>query len=194
MADQVLIPLAGIGTLQLTRAAYEAALIPIAKPEIPNSTTKSELVLQQRLNSLLTQAKESLEGPRGLRYIRLREVCARVGLKQSTVYQLIALGRFPKQIKLSEHASAWIEGEIEDFMIARISARDHQSLELAPPPESPYMRMGEVMKRTGLNSSKIYELIRKGEFPKWSNLPKIASGWLKSDVEAWLVSNPDTHS
>jgi hypothetical protein len=71
MADQVLIPLAGIGTLQLTRAAYEAALIPIAKPEIPNSLPKPERVLQQRLNSMLTQAKESLEGPRGLRYIRL---------------------------------------------------------------------------------------------------------------------------
>jgi prophage regulatory protein len=143
---------------------------------------------------MLTQAKESLEGPHGLRYIRLREVCARVGLKQSTVYRLIALGRFPKQVKLSEHASAWIEGEIEDFMIARISERDHQSLELVSPAVSPYMRMGEVMKRTGLNSSKIYELIRKGEFPKWSNLPKIASGWLKSDIETWLATNTDTHS
>jgi prophage regulatory protein len=81
-----------------------------------------------------------LASPRGLRYIRLREVCARVGLKQSTVYRLIALSRFPKQIKLSEHASAWIEGEIEDFMIARISERDHQSLEQAPPPESPSRR------------------------------------------------------
>jgi prophage regulatory protein len=187
MADQVLIPLAGIGTLQLTRAAYEAALIPIAKPEIPNSTPKPELVLQQRIDSMLTQARESLEGPRGLRYIRLREVCTRVGLKQSTVYRLIALGKFPKQLKLSEHASAWIESEIDDFMMARIAECDHQSLELAPP-ESPYIRMGEVMKRTGLNSSRIYELVRKGEFPKWSALPKIASGWLKSDIEAWLAS------
>lgn len=193
MTDRVLIPLAGIGTLRLTRAAYEEALIPIATPEIPKSDPKLELLLE-RLNSTPKQAKDSMEGPRGLRYIRLPEVCARVGLKRSTVYRLISLGRFPKHIKLSEHASAWMESEIEDFMLSRIAERDHESLPLAPPPESPYMRMGEVMKRTGLNSSKIYELIRKGRFPKWSKLPKIASGWLKSDIEAWLVSNPETHS
>jgi predicted DNA-binding transcriptional regulator AlpA len=103
-----------------------------------------------------------------------------------------ALGKFPKQIKLSEHASAWIESEIDDFMFSRIAERDHGSQTLAPPAEYPYMRIGEVMKRTGLNSSKICELVRKGEFPKWANLPKIASSWLKADVEAWLMSIPAT--
>ena len=193
MTDRVLIPLAGIGTLRLTRAAYEEALIPIPAPEIPISNRKLELLLE-RLNSTPALAKDSMEGPRGLRYIRLPEVCTRVGLKRSTIYRLISLGRFPKHIKLSEHASAWIESEIDDFMIARIAERDHESVVVEPPPESPYMRMGEVMKRTGLNSSKIYDLVRKGEFPKWANLPKIASGWLKTDVEAWLVSKPTLES
>jgi prophage regulatory protein len=193
MTDRVLIPLAGIGTLRLTRAAYEEALIPIPTPQIPKSNLNLELLLQ-RLNSTPAQAKDPMEGPRGLRYIRLPEVCARVGLKRSTVYRLISLGRFPKHIKLSEHASAWIEGEIDDFMMARIAERDHEAPAVEPQPESPYMRMGEVMKRTGLNSSEIYELVRKGEFPKWSDLPKIASGWLKSDVESWLVSSQDSHS
>jgi prophage regulatory protein len=53
------------------------------------------------------------------------------------------------------------------------------------------MRTGEVIKRTGLNSSTIYELIREGTFPKWANLPKIASGWLKSDIEGWIGSRTD---
>jgi prophage regulatory protein len=44
------------------------------------------------------------------------------------------------------------------------------------------------MKRTGLSSSKIYELIRDGAFPKWAKLPKIASGWLESDIERWIES------
>jgi prophage regulatory protein len=127
MTDRVLIPLAGIGTLRLTRAAYEEALIPIPTPEIPKSNLKLEMLLQ-RLNSTPVQAKDSMEGRRGLRYIRLPEVCARVGLKRSTVYRLVSLGRFPKHIKLSEHASAWIESEIDDFMIARIAERDHESL------------------------------------------------------------------
>jgi prophage regulatory protein len=127
------------------------------------------------------------EPPRGLRYLRLREVCQRVGLKPSSVYRLIGLGTFPKQVKLSERTAAWIESEVESFMASRIEERDHGSLDV-PPAISPYMRMGEVMKRTGLSSSKIYELIRDGAFPKWAKLPKIASGWLKSDVESWIES------
>jgi len=129
-----------------------------------------------------------LESPRGLRYLRLREVCQRVGLKPSSVYRLIGLGTFPKQVKLSERTSAWIESEVESFMASRIKERDHDSLD-APPAKSPYMRMGEVMKRTGLSSSKIYELIREGAFPKWAKLSKIASGWLVADVERWIESH-----
>jgi prophage regulatory protein len=128
-----------------------------------------------------------LESPRGLRYLRLREVCQRVGLKPSSVYRLIGLGTFPKQVKLSERTPAWIESEVESFMASRIEERDHDSLD-APPAKSPYMRMGEVMKRTGLSSSKIYELIREGAFPKWAKLSKIASGWLVADVERWIES------
>jgi predicted DNA-binding transcriptional regulator AlpA len=79
-------------------------------------------------------------------------------------------------------------------MMARIAERDHESPAVESPPESPYMRMGEVMKRAGLSSSKIYELVRKQEFPKWLDLPKIGSGWLKADVEGWLVSKPSLMS
>jgi prophage regulatory protein len=132
-------------------------------------------------------APARIDSPRGLRYLRLREVCQRVGLKPSSVYRLIGLGTFPKQVKLSERTSAWIESEVESFMASRIEERDQGLLD-APPAISPYMRMGEVMKRTGLSSSKIYELIRDGAFPKWANLPKIASGWLQSDVERWIES------
>ena len=35
-----------------------------------------------------------------------REVCQRVGLKASLVYRLIALGQFPRQVKLSERTVA----------------------------------------------------------------------------------------
>jgi predicted DNA-binding transcriptional regulator AlpA len=44
------------------------------------------------------------------------------------------------------------------------------------------------MRRTGLSSAKIYDLVRDGTFPKWANLPKIASGWLRSDIERWIES------
>jgi prophage regulatory protein len=122
-----------------------------------------------------------------MKTLRLREVCQRVGLKPSSVYRLIDFGRFPKQVKLSERTAAWIESEVESFMTSRIEDRDQGSPAVAPTP-SPYLRMGEVMKRTGLNSSTIYEFIREGKFPKWAKLPQIASGWLKSGVERWVES------
>jgi prophage regulatory protein len=142
---------------------------------------------RQRIAPKTYSHPAKFESPRGLRYLRLREVCQRVGLKTSSVYRLIGLGKFPKQVKLSERTAAWIESEIESFMASRIADRDQGSPAAAPAP-SPYMRMGEVMKRTGMNSSKIYELIREEAFPKWASLPKIASGWLRSDIELWIES------
>jgi len=130
-------------------------------------------------------APAEFESPRGLRYVRLREVCQRVGLKTSSVYRLISLGKFPKQVKLSERTAAWIESEIETFMASRIEERDQRLPDDSPAP-SPYMRMGEVMKRTGFSSSKIYHLVREGSFPKWADLPKIASGWHRSEIERWI--------
>jgi prophage regulatory protein len=175
MIDRVLIPLPGIGTLSLTRAEYDAALIPIPPPET--------------LKPVSTPPPIDVTPPRrqGLHYIRLPEVCSRVGLRPSSLYRLIQLGRFPKQVKLSERSSAWIESEIEAFMDARIAERNRQTSGSSIP-ASPYLRMGEVMKRTGFNHEMIYDGVRNGTFPKWADLPKRASEWLKTDVEAWLAA------
>ena len=185
MTDRVYVPLPGIGTLSLTRAEYEAALVPIAPPIAPTDQAISPPPPTRNQASPHKSVENS--GYRGLRYIRLKEVCARVGLRTSAIYHLISEGRFPKQVKLSERTSAWVESEVESFMDARIAERDRVR-PTATAPISPYMRMGEVMKVTGLNSSTLYDLIRTGEFPKWAPLPKIASGWVRLDVERWITS------
>lgn len=189
MTHQVLIPLPGIGTLSLTRAEYDAALIPIAKPEVAKSRSMPTSMSSRRAAPPPLPVENPQARSPGLHYLRLRDVCARVGLKSSSIYNLIRLGRFPKQVKPSEGTVAWVESEVEAYMEARLAERDAR--DATPPPlASPYMRMGEVMKRTGLNSSTLYELIRKGIFPKWADLPKIASGWLRADIEAWLAARP----
>jgi prophage regulatory protein len=223
MPDRVFIPLPGIGTLSLTRAEYEAALTPIT-PEAPKPKALPTSPPLRRVHSRTTPAKNGETGTSTLRYIRLREVCTRVGLRRSAIYRLIGLGRFPKQVKLSVRTVAWVESEVEAFLESRIEDRDRVPLDAppgespymawveseveaflesriedrdrvpldAPPGESPYMRMGEVLRRTGLSSSKIYELVREGTFPKWASLPKIASGWLRSDIELWIASRNST--
>ena len=98
---------------------------------------------------------------------------------------MMATGAFPKQVKLSLRTAAWIESEVEAFMIARIAARDQPE---PTPEDSPYLRMGEVMRLTGMTHAMIYDGVRAKTFPKWADLPKRGSGWLKTDIEAWLAA------
>lgn len=49
MSDRVLIPLPGIGTLSLTREAYEAALLPIAAPEPLQAVRSSEELVNAKV-------------------------------------------------------------------------------------------------------------------------------------------------
>lgn len=46
------------------------------------------------------------------RLIKLDEVCRRVGLGKSMIYQMIRNERFPRPYKISPFASRWSEREI----------------------------------------------------------------------------------
>lgn len=49
------------------------------------------------------------------RIIRLPEVVSQVGLKKSTIYDMIKRETFPKQIKLGR-MSVWSEREIQEWI------------------------------------------------------------------------------
>ena len=59
-----------------------------------------------------------------MRFIKLKEVMNITGLARATVYKYIANDRFPKSVSLGERAVAWIESEIQDWMLERIAERD----------------------------------------------------------------------
>ena len=50
------------------------------------------------------------------RYIRLPEVQYLTGLSKAQIYALISKEQFPKQIKLGDRASAWIESQVRAWM------------------------------------------------------------------------------
>lgn len=52
--------------------------------------------------------------------LRLSDVRERVPYSRSTIYQLIAQGKFPKPISIGERAVAWLESEIDAWIEARI--------------------------------------------------------------------------
>lgn len=49
------------------------------------------------------------------------------------------------------------------------------------------LRWPEVQKRTGLCRSHAHDLARKGKFPSPIKLGGRASGWMESEVVAWIV-------
>lgn len=58
------------------------------------------------------------------RLLRLPAVLERVGLGRSRIYDLIAVGRFPEPVKLSDRAVAWLSTEVDLWIQQRIAERD----------------------------------------------------------------------
>lgn len=55
--------------------------------------------------------------------VRLPAVQRRVGLTESTIYERMAAGLFPRPIKIGPRAVGWIESEIDDWIEARMAER-----------------------------------------------------------------------
>jgi prophage regulatory protein len=59
-----------------------------------------------------------------MRIIRLKHVIDSTGLGRSTIYKYIDEGTFPKPISLGERSVGWVEGEVHDWILAKIEERD----------------------------------------------------------------------
>lgn len=57
-------------------------------------------------------------------FLRLPEVLARTGLARSTVYELVAAGKFPAPVRLGPRRVGWAESEIEKWAMERVAERD----------------------------------------------------------------------
>nr|WP_150653017.1 AlpA family transcriptional regulator [Pseudomonas fluorescens] len=56
--------------------------------------------------------------------MRLKDVIDSTDLARSTIYKYIADSTFPKPVSLGERCVGWVEGEVHDWILARIGARD----------------------------------------------------------------------
>ena len=56
------------------------------------------------------------------RLLRLRHVMEGTGLGRTTVLALVAQGRLPRPVAISDRAKGWIEQGIEAFLRSRIAA------------------------------------------------------------------------
>jgi len=53
-------------------------------------------------------------------------------------------------------------------------------------PNQRICRLPDVIDRTGLSRSAIYELIRKSEFPSQISLGPRTVGWIENEIEDWI--------
>lgn len=50
------------------------------------------------------------------------------------------------------------------------------------------LRIADVQARTGISRSQLFELIRRGEFPKPIPLVGRTRAWVESDISAWITN------
>lgn len=53
-------------------------------------------------------------------------------------------------------------------------------------PNQKICRLPDVVARTGLSRSTIYELISRDEFPPQISLGRRSVGWLESEIQDWI--------
>jgi len=49
-------------------------------------------------------------------FIRPKEIAELVGVSKSTVYRLVAAGKFPKQVLMSERCVGWRRADVEAYI------------------------------------------------------------------------------
>ncbi|MBZ9539649.1 AlpA family transcriptional regulator [Modicisalibacter tunisiensis] len=63
-----------------------------------------------------------------MRLLKLKDVLFTTGLGRSTVYKYISEGHFPRPVSLGERNVAWVEDEIQEWILEKIAKRDAEAL------------------------------------------------------------------
>jgi len=71
-----------------------------------------------------TPVAQSLLGVRMNKVIKISEVKELTTLSNASIYRLIKLGEFPKQLKLAERSSGWLLEEINNWLESKRINRD----------------------------------------------------------------------
>ena len=59
-----------------------------------------------------------------MKFIRLPEVKKMTGLGRSSIYNFMADGSFPQTMSLGGRSVAWLEKEVQEWMLEKIAERD----------------------------------------------------------------------
>lgn len=74
-----------------------------------------------------------------MRFMSLKEVIDSTSLCRATIYNYMAEGTFPQKVPLGDRRVGWVESEVQEWILARIEARDR-----VEPIERPSQRLTAV--------------------------------------------------
>lgn len=57
-----------------------------------------------------------------LNFLNLEQVTTKTTLCKSTIYELMKIGEFPKNFTVSGKRKAWLESEVEDWMMSKMES------------------------------------------------------------------------
>lgn len=57
-----------------------------------------------------------------IRFLRIKEVLARVPVSRPTIYRLMDKDEFPKAVRIGS-SSRWVESEINNWLIEKVKSR-----------------------------------------------------------------------
>lgn len=58
-----------------------------------------------------------------MKALKIKDVVEKVSLGQSTIYKMVSLGTFPRPFQIAPNRVAWVESEIDDWLIECASQR-----------------------------------------------------------------------
>ena len=61
------------------------------------------------------------------RAVRIRDVCGKTGISRTHLYRLIAGGKFPAPIRISERVSVWREADVDLWLHRKFSGPSEQA-------------------------------------------------------------------
>jgi prophage regulatory protein len=56
--------------------------------------------------------------------LKLHQVLAKTGVGKTTLYDMIAKGKFPAPIPTSDRCRVWLEAEVDQFLLDRADTRN----------------------------------------------------------------------
>ncbi|RBM58149.1 AlpA family transcriptional regulator [Vibrio paracholerae] len=62
-------------------------------------------------------------GERPMRFLKLKEVMEKTALSRSAIYRKMNDGEFPESVSLGDRAVAWVESEVDEWMVECLKNR-----------------------------------------------------------------------